>query len=840
MAKKSNGGKTVRKQLRQEAGPGQAAANTVGVVSAKAAGLEVAPATGPSHKPLDYSKFESIKDDSDEEDEPQCYCGERHPHGFHPGFEEHIDNEHEEDDEEDEESYASDESSSMPSMLVDPELIHNEAKRKQFEAQQKAKATAPAAGKDAIQAAKPAPAKKAAPADKALAGADKPKGFAKGFLAASAPASKATNGAQARRSSSAVEDASDENSDGERPQAPGGSASRQKCANGNGSAGNGGGGGRVPSGNGIADEDEDSDGPPGLTDTEEEVPRMRYSRPENSMSAAAGPAETLQAPAQYTSPGSLMQHIAAMPRETAKGPGKKEEKPKAVTAEDRGKGSLVEDEGIDAGEDSDEMDAPSGATTQPDAGRLPQPYPGDGGRGKSAEEAREAQRREREEREKAFKEKQKEHQASRARQKESAAAAAERIAAELLAEEEKNKAKKEKAAAKKKEKKAKKKKVAEPVVPQYMTAQEETKQAKLEAAEAELAKLRVEADKAKEKPGRSAPQEDEEEDESNVEDLLVLAKMKLQGSDSAEQVPKGKGKGKAKAAQQQDRRSAPPQAAGKGKAPMVPLQEALAFAGVQQRPVAPPKPEALKVGGLNNITAREITATVEAAMGSGDVTNLETAIASATSWLNHGNNRMSFKVRNLMNEAKVRLNQLKAPPPAAAAAIAPTPVQAATPQPVNNPAGRNETAMPKPAASAFPSSVQALFGAPRPAASGPGPAGPGAGPPRQFRPPPAATAAARPPPPPPPYRPAAAPGPAVPAGPVSQPASQPASQLASVKEDVTEDKECCVCLEREKKMIFIPCGHLVTCKPCAAMVMDTDRLCPVCRVKIQDCFPMDF
>lgn len=32
----------------------------------------------------------------------------------------------------------------------------------------------------------------------------------------------------------------------------------------------------------------------------------------------------------------------------------------------------------------------------------------------------------------------------------------------------------------------------------------------------------------------------------------------------------------------------------------------------------------------------------------------------------------------------------------------------------------------------------------------------------------------------------------------------------------------------------------VTCKPCAAMVMDTDRLCPMCRVKIQDCFPMDF
>ncbi len=31
-------------------------------------------------------------------------------------------------------------------------------------------------------------------------------------------------------------------------------------------------------------------------------------------------------------------------------------------------------------------------------------------------------------------------------------------------------------------------------------------------------------------------------------------------------------------------------------------------------------------------------------MGSGDANTLETAIASATSWLNHGNNRVSFKV----------------------------------------------------------------------------------------------------------------------------------------------------------------------------------------------------
>lgn len=189
----ANGGKSPRKQLRQESGPGQAAANTLGVALAVAAGLKEAPATGPSHKPLDYSKFESIQDESDDEVEP-CFCGKRHPHGLHPGDEADIEYEHEEDEEEDEKSYASDESSSMPSMLVDPELVRNEAKRKQFEAEQKAKATAPPAGTEAVQAAKSAPAKKTAPADKATAAADKPKGLAKGFLAASAPATKTANG----------------------------------------------------------------------------------------------------------------------------------------------------------------------------------------------------------------------------------------------------------------------------------------------------------------------------------------------------------------------------------------------------------------------------------------------------------------------------------------------------------------------------------------------------------------------------------------------------------------------------------------------------------------------
>lgn len=48
------------------------------------------------------------------------------------------------------------------------------------------------------------------------------------------------------------------------------------------------------------------------------------------------------------------------------------------------------------------------------------------------------------------------------------------------------------------------------------------------------------------------------------------------------------------------------------------------------------------------------------------------------------------QVRNLVNEAKTRLNQVKAPPLAAAAAVAPTPVQAAAPRPMHNPVSQTK------------------------------------------------------------------------------------------------------------------------------------------------------
>ena len=72
---------------------------------------------------------------------------------------------------------------------------------------------------------------------------------------------------------------------------PGGSTPRHNGAPATAAAGGGsggGGGGKQPNGNGIVDVDDDEDdGPPGLTDTEEDVPRMRYSRPETFAAPAA-------------------------------------------------------------------------------------------------------------------------------------------------------------------------------------------------------------------------------------------------------------------------------------------------------------------------------------------------------------------------------------------------------------------------------------------------------------------------------------------------------------------------------------------------------------------------
>ncbi|XP_064888412.1 baculoviral IAP repeat-containing protein 7 isoform X2 [Columba livia] len=45
-----------------------------------------------------------------------------------------------------------------------------------------------------------------------------------------------------------------------------------------------------------------------------------------------------------------------------------------------------------------------------------------------------------------------------------------------------------------------------------------------------------------------------------------------------------------------------------------------------------------------------------------------------------------------------------------------------------------------------------------------------------------------------------------------------------------EERMCKVCMDRDVSVVFVPCGHLVTCGECASNL----RLCPICRAVIRE------
>jgi hypothetical protein len=49
--------------------------------------------------------------------------------------------------------------------------------------------------------------------------------------------------------------------------------------------------------------------------------------------------------------------------------------------------------------------------------------------------------------------------------------------------------------------------------------------------------------------------------------------------------------------------------------------------------------------------------------------------------------------------------------------------------------------------------------------------------------------------------------------------------IKSVTNDSSSSNLCVLCLEEERKLACIPCGHLATCVPCGHSL----RSCPICR-----------
>ena len=54
------------------------------------------------------------------------------------------------------------------------------------------------------------------------------------------------------------------------------------------------------------------------------------------------------------------------------------------------------------------------------------------------------------------------------------------------------------------------------------------------------------------------------------------------------------------------------------------------------------------------------------------------------------------------------------------------------------------------------------------------------------------------------------------------------------------DMLCVVCMEREKKVVLLPCKHMCMCKVCTAEIIADSARCPVCREHVADSFEAFF
>lgn len=49
---------------------------------------------------------------------------------------------------------------------------------------------------------------------------------------------------------------------------------------------------------------------------------------------------------------------------------------------------------------------------------------------------------------------------------------------------------------------------------------------------------------------------------------------------------------------------------------------------------------------------------------------------------------------------------------------------------------------------------------------------------------------------------------------------------------VYEIPECCICMDNESNMVFVPCGHLCICTSCADTIRNQfNTKCPMCRTQ---------
>jgi hypothetical protein len=63
-------------------------------------------------------------------------------------------------------------------------------------------------------------------------------------------------------------------------------------------------------------------------------------------------------------------------------------------------------------------------------------------------------------------------------------------------------------------------------------------------------------------------------------------------------------------------------------------------------------------------------------------------------------------------------------------------------------------------------------------------------------------------------------------------ASAPAASASDV--DMSAENECVICFDGPQSAVCVPCGHNAICMDCAEEILDTTRLCPVCRQTVRE------
>lgn len=61
--------------------------------------------------------------------------------------------------------------------------------------------------------------------------------------------------------------------------------------------------------------------------------------------------------------------------------------------------------------------------------------------------------------------------------------------------------------------------------------------------------------------------------------------------------------------------------------------------------------------------------------------------------------------------------------------------------------------------------------------------------------------------------------------------SAPAASAGDV--DMSVQDECVICFDGPQAAVCVPCGHNAICMDCANELLDTTRLCPVCRQTVR-------